>query len=229
MAADAGLTRFYRLLGAAAVVGGLVLLWLVWRPATISIPANVTVTAADTAGFHGYPLGPEEAPVEIVEYADYQCPACQDFEMVQFPDVKKQLINTGRVRWVYRDYPLDRPHPFARLAAHSAACADDQGRYWPQHASIYAGQPDWSVERDASGTLRDYAQRNGLDLAKYDECMQSARHAGRIQASYDEGSRLGVGSTPTFLIGGRLYPGRQSSDELRRLVDSLAPVAAPAQ
>jgi protein-disulfide isomerase len=229
MAPDARLTRFYRFLGAAAVVGGLVLLWLAWRPATISIPANVVVTAADTAGFHGYALGAENAPVEIVEYADYQCPACQDFELVQFPDVKKQLLDTGRARWVYRDYPLDNAHRFARLAAHSAACADDQGRFWPQHALLYSGQAEWSVERDASGTFRDYAERSGLDLAKYDECMKSARHAGRIQASYETGNRLGVNSTPTFLIGGRLYAGRQSSDELKRLVDSLAPVAAPAQ
>jgi hypothetical protein len=187
MAADAGLTRFYRLLGAAAVVGGLVLLWLVWRPATVSIPANVVVTAADTAGFRLSARGRERAGRDC-GIRRLQCPACQDFELVQFPDVKK-LIDSGRVRWVYRD-PARQPHPFARLAAHSAACADDQGRFWPQHAPHYAGQADWSVERDASGTFRDYAERSGLDLAKYDACMQSAR----TRAGFRRATRLEAGS-----------------------------------
>lgn len=226
MAGTTSLNRFYLVLLVIAVGGGGLLYWQVQRGIP-SIPANVTVTVADTAGFQGYFLGDSSAPVVITEYADYQCPGCQSFDMVQFPDIVRQLIETGKVRWRYRDFPLDRLHPFARLAAHSAACADDQGRYWNQHAMIYQGQAQWSIESDASGTFREYAEKVGLDVKAYDGCMLSAKYAGRIQASYDEGVRVGVNGTPTFLIGDRLYNGLSNSDALKHLVDSLTP-AAPA-
>ena len=225
MAGTSSLNRFYLLLLALLVGGGGLLYWQV-RRGVPSIPANVTVTAADTAGFQGYFLGSADAPVVITEYADYQCPGCQTFDMVQFPDIVRQLIETGQVRWRYRDFPLNM-HPFARLAAHAAACADDQDRYWPLHARIYQGQGQWSVESEPSGTFRGYAEQVGLDLKAYDACMMSAKYAGRIQASYDEGVRVGVNGTPTFLIGDRLYGGLSNSDALKRLVDSLTAAAAP--
>src|SRR5262245_38908051 len=81
---------FYALVGALLVIGGGVLVYLARRPKDLSIPAKVTVMAADTAGFRGYVLGSDAAPVEITEYADYQCPACQSFEMLQFDVVKRQ-------------------------------------------------------------------------------------------------------------------------------------------
>jgi protein-disulfide isomerase len=114
-------------------------------------------------------------------------------------------------------------HPFARLAAHSAACADEQGKYWDQHQRIYEGQADWSAARDAGPIFRSYAKAVGLDLGRYDACMKAGKYAGRIQASYNEGVQLGVGSTPTLLVSGRLYRGRLDSDAILKLVDSLAP------
>ena len=224
MAGTSTLNRFYLLLLVIAVGGGGLLFWQVRRKVP-SIPANVTVTAADTAGFQGYFMGKADAPVVITEYADFQCPACQTFDMVQFPDVVRQLIEGGQVRWRYRDFPLSG-HPFSRLAAHAAACADEQDRYWQQHAMLYQGQAQWAREAEPSGTFRGYAQQIGLDVAAYDACMLSAKYAGRIQASYDEGVRVGVGSTPTFLAGGRLYEGVQGSDALKKLADSLAGAAA---
>jgi len=215
-----GMKGFYAALAGVAVVGIGVLGWMLSRPRTVSIPANVVVQPADTAGFRGYLLGSDSAKVEITEYADYQCPFCQTFDELQFPTIKQRLIDTGRLRWRYRDFPLQQ-HPFSRLAAHSAACADEQGKYWEQHRRIYEGQQDWAESSDAAPAFRRYAQLNGLDLARYDACMKSAKYAGRIQASYDEGVRAGVNSTPTLLIGGRLCQGRLDSDAIARLVDSL--------
>lgn len=215
-----GMKGFYAALAGVAVVGIGVLGWMLSRPRTVSIPANVVIQPADTAGFRGYLLGSDSAKVEIAEYADYQCPFCQTFDELQFPTVKQRLIDAGRLRWRYRDFPLQQ-HPFSRLAAHSAACADEQGKYWEQHRRIYEGQQDWAESSDAAPAFRRYAQLNGLDLARYDACMKSAKYAGRIQASYDEGVRAGVNSTPTLLIGGRLYQGRLDSDAIARLVDSL--------
>jgi protein-disulfide isomerase len=224
MAGTSALNRFYLLLLVLAVGGGGFLYWQT-RSHGPSIPANVVVTVADTAGFSGYYLGDSTAPVVVTEYADFECPACQTFDVVQFPDVRRQVIGTGKVRWRYRDFPLSI-HPYSRVAAHSAACANDQGHYWEQHAVLYQGQGKWAREADPTGTFRDYAKQIGLDLAAYDACMKSAKYAGRIQASYDEGVRVGVGSTPTFLIAGRLYEGVQNSDELKKLVDSLAAAVA---
>jgi protein-disulfide isomerase len=224
MAATAGgMKRFYAILAGVAVVGLGILAYLTTRPSTVSVPANVTIQASDTAGFHGYIKGSESAPVEITEFADYQCPFCQTFATLQMPTIEERLIRTGRVRWRYRDFPLQQ-HQFSRLAAHSAACADEQGKYWEQHQRIYEGQGEWAGG-DAADHFRDYARAVGLDLGKYDACMKSGKYAGRIQASYEEGTQLGVSSTPTLLVGNRLYRGRMDSDAITRLVDSLAPRA----
>ena len=222
--AQTGMKRFYLVFGLLAVVGLGALGYLLAKPNTVSIPANVTVQASDTAGFHGYVKGSADAPVEITEYADYQCPFCQTFATIQMPTIEERLIRTGRLRWRYRDFPLQQ-HSFSRLAAHSAACADEQGKYWEQHQRIYDGQGEWATLGDAGPKFREYAQANGLDLKRYDDCMASHKYAGRIQASYEEGTRLGVSSTPTLLVGNRLYQGRLDSDAIRRLVDSLAPLA----
>jgi protein-disulfide isomerase len=221
-ATPVGMKRFYAILAGVAVLGIGALGFLLSRPRVSSIPANVTIQPSDTAGFRGYIKGSATAPVEITEFADYQCPFCQTFATLQMPTIEERLIKTGRVRWRYRDFPLQQ-HQFARLAAHSAACADEQGRFWEQHDRIYEGQAEWSAARDAGDLFRDYAQGVGLDLDRYDECMESGKYAGRIQASHDEGVRAGVGSTPTLLVGDRLYQGRIDSDAIRRLVDSLAP------
>ncbi len=218
---------FYIAIGAVAVVGVGVLGYMMTRPVSVEIPADVLIQVTDTAGFSGYYLGSAEALVEISEYGDYQCPFCQSFAMVQFPTIKSRLVDAGLVRWRFRDFPLDQSHPHARIAAHVAACADDQGRYWDAHEVIYQGQPTWSRERNAAGTFRSYAQQIGLDIDAYDACMQDARYAGRIEASRQEGVRVGVNSTPSFVMNGRLYrAGVMNYDFLKALTDSLQQVAA---
>jgi protein-disulfide isomerase len=223
MAANqAGMKRFYAVFAAVAVIGLGALAYLATRPQTVSIPANVTVQPSDTSGFRGYLKGSPDAPVEITEFADYQCPFCQTFATLQMPTIEERLISTGRLRWRYRDFPLQQ-HSFSRLAAHSAACADEQGKYWEQHDRIYEGQAEWAAARDAGPIFRRYAQADGLDLGRYDACMKAGKYAGRIQASVNEGVQVGVNSTPTLLVGGRLYRGRFDSDAITKQVDSLAP------
>jgi protein-disulfide isomerase len=227
-ASPVGMKRFYTILGVVAVIGIGVLGYQLAKPATVSIPANVTVQPSDTAGFRGYVKGSDSAAVEITEYADYQCPFCQTFATLQMPTIDERLIKTGRLRWRYRDFPLQQ-HPYSRIAAHSAACADEQGKFWPQHERIYEGQPEWSASSDAADIFRRYAGETGLDLRTYDACMSAGKYAGRIQASLDEGMRAGVSSTPTLLVGGRLYQGRFDSDAITKLVDSLAPRSSSAK
>lgn len=215
-------TRFYAILGGLAVVGVGVIYYLVAAPKSISIPIPTTIAVSDTSGFRGYLLGSSAAKIEITEFADYQCPACQSFEILQFDVVKRDLIDAGKIRWRYRDFPLDPIHPNARLAAHAAACGDDQGKFWELHRAIYENQSAWFPSRSATGFFRDYAKTVGLDQAKFDECMRSGKFAGRIQASLNEGNALGVSSTPSFVIGGRLYRGAMTSDSLVAIAGRLA-------
>src|SRR5829696_4843530 len=156
-ATQRGMKRFYTLFAVVTVAGVAALGYLVTRPATVSIPADVTVQPSDTSGFAGYVKGSPEAPFEVTEFADYQCPFCQTFATLQMPTIEERLIKTGRVRWRYRDFPLQQ-HPYARLAAHSAACADEQGKYWEQHQRIYEGQSEWAGARNAGSLFRDYAR-----------------------------------------------------------------------
>jgi len=222
-AATSGMNRFYLLLGAAAVLGAAVIGFLVTRKPPVSIPANPVIQVADTSGFRGYLLGSDSARLEVTEYADYECPACQGWAAVQFPTVEERLIRTGKVRWRYRDFPLAQ-HRHSRVAAHSAACAAEQGKYWEMNARIYSWEGDWPEKSDAAGVFAGIAKALGLDVAGYDTCMASARYAGRIQAGVLEGQAIGVQSTPTFYINGRLYPGGNAVhyDMLKAMLDSLA-------
>src|SRR3954467_7448536 len=172
---QAGVKRFYTLFAVLALAGVGVLAYLLLKPSTISIPANVTAQPSDTSGFHGYVKGSKDAPVEITEFADYQCPFCQTFATLQMPTIEDRLINSGRLRWRYRDFPLQQ-HTFSRLAAHSAACADEQGKYWDQHMRIYEGQQAWAESRNAASIFRQYAQKGGLDMVRYDACMKAGKY-----------------------------------------------------
>ena len=163
--APSGLKRFYLVLAAVAVVGVGAMLYMSQKK-VVSIPVDAAITVTDTAGFSGYVLGSASAPVEVTVYADYQCPACAGFDAVQFPTVKERLIDAGRVRWRYRDFPLSNIHPQARLAAHAAACADEQGKYWEMHRFIYEAQNDWAFKSDAVGELRKLAKPLGIDMGR---------------------------------------------------------------
>ncbi len=217
----AGQKGFLLVLGGIAAAGA-GLIYMKVSGGAPSIPANMAVLASDTSGFRGYITGSPDAPVEVTVYADFQCSHCGGWEAVQFPDVKARLIDAGKIRFRYRDLPLDFPH--SRLSAHAAACADDQGKFWETKTAIYRAQPEWGspgvAANRAYDILTEAARTGGNDIDAWKECMKSTRHAGRIQASQQEAHSVGATSTPTVLVGGRLYGGIPS-DQLIRLVDSI--------
>jgi protein-disulfide isomerase len=214
--------RFYGLLVAVAVVAG-VLIWKGTRPgpgeASTAGAPPVAFTAADSA-FRGYAQGSDSAPVEIVEYADLQCPHCGEFAVVQFPTIREQLISTGRVRWRMRDFPLN--FSWSRVSALAAQCAGEQGRYWEMVDAMYQAQSDWGRStKNPSGQFRDMARRVGVDGNRFDACVDSHRYDGRIEASRAQGQALGVSGTPTFFVNGRMKTDNNlSSDRFQQIVDS---------
>lgn len=223
------MNRFYLLLGGAALIGVAVFGYVLTRKPPVSIPVNAPISITDTSGFRGYLLGDPNAPIEVTEYADFECHACQQWTAVQFPSIQERLIATGKVRWRYRDFPIDGAHRYARIAAHAAACANDQDKYWAVNKQLYTWEPAWPESRDPVSIFRGYVQKAGGDVAAWDACMTSGKYAGRIQASQNEGIKNGVGSTPTFLVNGQLYQGNRSMthDVLKAMYDSLS-AAKPA-
>lgn len=216
--------RFYALLGLVAAVAA-VLIWKGSRPQTGPLAASdsapVPVTAADSA-FHGFTLGSDSAPVEVVEYGDFQCPHCAEFAVVQFPTIRDQLINAGRVRWRFRDFPLG--FAWSRLSALAAQCAGEQGKFWEMSEALYQRQSDWGRNpKNPGGIFRDLARGIGVDGGKYDACMDAQRYAGRLEASHQEGAARGVNGTPTFFVNGRLhdFPRGATSDAFQAVVDSI--------
>jgi len=210
---------FYLLLVGVAVIGGGVLWYGSQRRAPAPAPSGpVPVAAAD--GFRGYTQGSDSAPIEITEYSDFECPFCASFATVQMPVVREQLIATGRVRWRYRDFPLPT-HTYSRYAALAAQCAGEQGKFWEMHDQLFTNHQWAQTGKNPRGLFRDFARAIGVDLDKYDPCMDGQRYAGRIQASVQEGEARGVKGTPSFYVNGRPYQGRSASDDFKALVDSL--------
>lgn len=226
------MNRFYVLLVAVALAAG-VLLYVGSQSKPGAIPGDegtpVSVTKADSA-YRGFTLGSDSAPVEVEEYADFQCSHCGEFAILQFPTIRDQLIRTGRLRWRLHEFPLG--FPFSRISALAGQCAGEQGRFWEMADAMFQYQASWAARssRDPSGKLRDYARSTGVDVKKYDACMDSKRYAGRIEYSHQEGMARGVSGTPTFYVNGRQLDTRQfaNSDDFKRLVDSLVPRSVPA-
>ncbi|HVH68152.1 MAG TPA: DsbA family protein [Gemmatimonadales bacterium] len=209
--------RFYVLLATVAVVGGGAI-WYSSQRNSPPAPAAVPVPVA-TDGFRGYTLGAATAPVEVTEYSDFECPFCASFATVQMPVVREQLIVPGKLRWRFRDFPLPS-HRYSRYAALAAECAGEQGKFWEMHDQLFYHH-QWAQTGDNPRSLfRDFARSVGVDLDKYDACMDSQRYAGRIEASVQEGEALGVRGTPSFYVNGRPF-GRATSDDFKALVDSL--------
>lgn len=179
-------------------------------------PARASVADAPT-------LGRADAPVTIVEFSDYQCPFCQRFFATTLPALKQDYIDTGRLRYVFRDYPLDQLHPQARKAAEAAHCAGEQGKYWEMHDMLFQNQ-----RALAAPQLAEHARALGVDGAKFDECLSSGRQAARVERSLADGAAAGVQGTPGFVVGktraggvveGTLIRGAQPLETFRRIID----------
>jgi protein-disulfide isomerase len=212
------LKRFYLVLAAVAVAGTIA---LVMARGKRSGSESIAGVVADSTVFPGHMLGSDSAPVTIVEYADFECPACGKFAVLNEPDVRARLVSTGRVRWIFRDFPLQN-HPNSMPAHLAAACAGDQGKFFEMHDQLYFNQGRWALEKRPQKEFRAYARAIGLDLGAYDECVDAGRYLGRLTAMREDALRRGISSTPTFEIGSRRMTGYLDYDSLAAIVDRMA-------
>ena len=213
---------FFWLLGLIALIGVAAIGYVATKPKTTSDARDVADTT-NAGPAQGYLIGKVDAPVKILEFADFECPSCAGFSTVTEPDVRTRIIDPGLANLTYFDFPLTQ-HRNTLAASNAAACADEQGKFWPMHDRLFQAQDEWNGEAtDApKAFFKRYAGETGLDVAKWESCFDARKYQSRISANLADGLRRGVGSTPTFIIGNKLYAGMRSYDELKKLVDSVA-------
>lgn len=172
------------------------------QPSQIPSQPSVNIdmkTLADDDAF----LGKEDAPVTMIEFSDYQCPFCGRFFTQTLPSIKSKYIDTGKVKFVYRDFPINI-HPEAEPAAIAANCAGKQGKYFEFHDKIFENQQQLSATN-----YKKWATELKLDLNQWDDCLKDPAQLQEVQKDLSDGSRVGVQGTPAFFIGGRLISGAQ--------------------
>lgn len=155
-------------------------------------------------------LGSKGAKVVIIEFSDYECPACRRAE----PVLKQVIAYYGdRIMFSYRDFPIYQLHPFAQGASEAARCANDQGKFWEMHDKLFASE-DLDAPR-----LKRYARELGIDGEKFDSCLDSRRYRQAVENDANDGVKAGVQGTPTFFINGKKYVGGRSFEEFKRIID----------
>jgi protein-disulfide isomerase len=179
------------------------------RP-TATPPTVVQVSVPDDAPR----WGPEDAPVTIVEFSDFQCPYCARFVSQTYPQIKQNY--EGKIRFVFLNFPLPATmHPNAQKAAEASECADDQGKFWEYHDLLFANQS----ALDAA-SLKSYAAQLGLDTATFNQCLDGGEKTAEVQKDSQDARSYGVGGTPAFFINGRLVSGAQPFSVFQQAIDA---------
>ena len=209
---------FYIAIGVLAVAGIAFLSYSTMKPkapTTFQLDSAIALVPNQ-----GHAIGSDSAVIEVVEFADFECPACGNFATLTEPDVRSRLVNTGVIRFRFVDFPLQM-HPNARAAHLAAWCAGEQNKFWEMHDAIFAVQDRWSgyATRRPNRVFSELAKGVGVNMEQYDACVAGNKYAGQIQSNVDEGIRRQVGGTPTFFIGRTKVSEPLAYDEFKRYVD----------
>jgi protein-disulfide isomerase len=159
---------------------------------------------------NGPAKGPSSAPIELIEFSDFQCPFCQRAN----PTVEQVLSTYGdKIHFVYRHFPLPS-HPNARPAAEAAQCAAEQGKFWAFHDRLFA-----NPSRLTDADLKQQAADVGVEAAKFNACVDSHKYSAVVDTDLRDGEAAGVNGTPAFFINGRILSGAQPFSEFKRIID----------
>jgi protein-disulfide isomerase len=208
----------YSILVVLAFAVGILVGYVIWgrdqgtSPTAANAPTEQVARRYDipTKGFSS--IGPEDAPITLVEFSDYQCPYCQKWH----DQVYKQLwaAYPGKIRFVYRNLPLTQIHPQSMNAAEASLCAGDQNAFWKFHDKLFENAS--SLNDDLYATL---AANLKLDTAAFETCMNDHKHKAAIEADMQFAIDLGVQSTPTFFINGLAIVGAQPLSVFQQVID----------
>jgi protein-disulfide isomerase len=169
-------------------------------------------------------LGRADAPVTIIEFSDFECPFCQRYFKSTLPEIKRDYVDTGKVRYVFLDFPLEQMHAKARKAGEAAHCAAEQGKFWEMHDMLF--------EQSANLDIRQYpenARKLKLNTAAFDACLASGKQSAKINNGLASGRSVGINATPSFIItktdggdtvtGGVIVTGAQPYERYRQAIE----------
>jgi protein-disulfide isomerase len=168
-----------------------------------------TINAPTGATPEGYAYkGSPDAAVTVIEYGDFQCPSCAAFATQQEAAIDQRYVETGKVRFIYHDFPLPQ-HDNAVIAAAAARAAGEQGKFWPMHDLLFARQRTWSTSTNIQPLLSSYAEAIGLDRQAFEHVLTSEKYVSALQAARQQSGQRGVQATPTFEVDGTLVDASQ--------------------
>jgi len=176
---------------------------------------KVNVSADDDAF-----IGNEKAKVTVVEFSDFQCPFCRSFWSGAYQQIKKEYVDTGKIKFVFRDYPLPF-HPAAQVSAEAAECAHEQGKFWEMHDKIFEEQAKQGTGTVTYGAaeLKKWSSQTGLDSAKFNKCLDSGKYKSEVEKDLADGSSYGVSGTPTLFVNGNPVVGAQPFAVFKAIID----------
>jgi len=187
------------------------------------LPSQPIKISADNDPVRGNP----DAPITIIEFSDFQCPFCARFHVQTLPSILEEYIDTGKVNLVYRDFPIQSIHPNALPAAVAAECANEQGKYWQYHDTLFERQNTWSKLDTGSviSTFSQYAADVGLEQQQFDSCLGSGKYLQEVQQDLNDGRTYDITGTPGFFIGNEnigfvKIDGAQPFESFKRVIDS---------
>lgn len=217
---------FYLIIVAVVVLGGAGLVLAGMNRDEGPGPMSLTDTVVEADAGVGLAEGAENAPVTLVEFADYQCPACAQFNGFTGKLLRQNYVSNGTLRWVVYEFPLDS-HPNAVPAALAGRCAGDQDRFWEMRDLLFASQRKWGTEGNPNKTFEGYAAEMGLDKKQFASCLTNREHLAEIMSAKKYGESLGVNSTPTLFLDGQPVPlTRRSYEALEEQITQLAAAKA---
>ena len=167
-------------------------------------------------------VGDPNAPITMVEFTDFQCPYCYRHATQTLPQLMSTYVETGQVRYVFKDFPLTMTHPQALAAAEAAHCANEQGAYLTMHETLFARQQEWSGQSDVDTIFTSYAEQMGLDSEAFAECLSSDRYYDMIGNDMQVGTQLGVNGTPAFFINGVFVSGSQPYTVFDQVIQQIS-------
>ncbi len=165
-------------------------------------------------------LGDKNAKVVVVDFSDFECPFCKQYFDQTFGQIKKDYIDTGKVIYYYRHFPLDF-HPAAKPAALASECANEQGKFWEFHDLVFKDQAKITGQTPEGTTqaLKNFAASLNLNTSQFNSCLDSAKYKANVDKDQQEGATAGVNGTPTFFINGMSLVGAQPYSAFKTIID----------
>lgn len=166
-------------------------------------------------------LGNKDAKVTIVEFSDLQCPFCKRYLDETHEQLKEKYIDTGKVKFAFRHYPLTSIHPNAQISAEASECANEQGKFWEYHDKVFAEQDTWSplTLTDATNSLVSYAGELGMNTDQFKSCVESEKFKDKVNEDLEAGNKVQVDGTPAFFVNGYRLVGAQPFSEFERVIE----------